>query len=247
MGKLWNKIRGIRDRQRPFCTAIIAAAGRSERMQGENKLFMDLAGAPVLMRTLCAVDQAELVDEIIVATREDMLLEVADLCSRSGLRKSVRVIKGGNTRLESVLAAAMEADPRAELLAIHDGARPLIRPEDFDELIRQGGTTYAVAPAVPLTDTVKVADENRRVLSTPDRSTLYAVRTPQVFQKDILKAALESAREAGVEVTDDCSAVERLGKEVYLTPGDPENIKITTPFDLIVAEAILRKREREGR
>ena len=247
MGKLWNKIRGIRDRQRPFCTAIIAAAGRSERMQGENKLFMDLAGAPVLMRTLCAVDQAELVDEIIVATREDLLLEVADLCSRCGLRKSVRVIKGGNTRLESVLAAAMEADPRAELLAVHDGARPLIRPEDFDELIRQGGATYAVAPAVPLTDTVKVADENRRVLSTPDRSTLYGVRTPQVFQKDILKAALESAREAGVEVTDDCSAVERLGKEVYLTPGDPENIKITTPFDLIVAEAILQKREREGR
>ena len=104
-----------------------------------------------------------------------------------------------------------------------------------------------MAPAVPLTDTVKVADENRRVLSTPDRSTLYGVRTPQVFQKDILKAALESAREAGVEVTDDCSAVERLGKEVYLTPGDPENIKITTPFDLIVAEAILQKREREGR
>ena len=104
-----------------------------------------------------------------------------------------------------------------------------------------------MAPAVPLTDTVKVADENRKVLSTPDRSTMYAVRTPQVFQKDILKAALKSALEAGVAVTDDCAAVERLGKEVYLTPGDPENIKITTPLDLTIAEAILKQREREGR
>lgn len=247
MGKLWDKIRGIRDRRRPFCTAIIAAAGRSERMNGENKLFVDLAGAPVLMRTLCAVDQANLVDEIIVATREDLLLEVADLCSRAGLRKSVRVVKGGASRTESVLAAAMEADPRAELLAVHDGARPLVRPEEFDDLIRRGGDTFAVAPAVPLTDTVKTADETGRVLSTPDRSTLYAVRTPQVFQKDILKAALQSALDAEVAVTDDCAAVERLGKEVYLTSGDPENIKITTPFDLVVAEAILKQREREGR
>ena len=247
MGKLWDRIRGIRDKHRPFCTAIIAAAGRSERMNGENKLFMDLAGAPVLMRTLCAMDQAMLVDEIIVATREDLLLDVADLCSRAAIRKPVRVVKGGSSRTESVLAAATEADPRSELLAVHDGARPLVRPEEIDELIRQGGSTYAVAPAVPLTDTVKVVDENNRVTATPDRSTMLAVRTPQVFQADILKAALKSALDAGVELTDDCAAVERLGKEVYLTPGDPENIKITTPFDLIVAAAILEKRGREPR
>ncbi|MBE6989456.1 MAG: 2-C-methyl-D-erythritol 4-phosphate cytidylyltransferase [Ruminococcaceae bacterium] len=242
MGKLWDKIRGIRDKRRPFCTAVIAAAGRSERMNGENKLLLNLCGAPVLMRTLCAVDQTALVDEIIVAAREDMMLEVADLCSRSGLQKPVRVVRGGDTRAASVLAAVLEADSRTELIAVHDGARPLIRPEEFDELIRQGGATYAVAPAVPLSDTVKAADETGRVTGTPDRRTLFAIRTPQVFQADILKAALKSALEAGVELTDDCAAVERLGKEVYLTPGDPENIKITTPLDVIIAEAILRQR-----
>jgi len=245
MGKLWDTICGIRDRNRPFCSAIIAAAGRSERMNGDNKLFMELAGAPVLMRTLCAVDQAELVDEIIVATREDLLEQVADLCSRAGLRKNVRVVKGGDSRMTSVLAAAMEADPRAELLAVHDGNRPLIRPEQFDDLVRRGDSTFAVAPGLPLSDTVKIVDENRRVKSTPDRRTLYAVQTPQVFQADILKAALQSAIEAGVSATDDCAAVERLGKEVYLTPGDPENIKITIPLDMIIAEAILKRREQE--
>ena len=247
MGKIWDKIRSIRSRRRPYCTVIVAAAGRSERMKGENKLLMDLAGAPVLMRTLHAIDQAALVDEIIIATREDLLLDVADLCSRSGLQKPVRVVKGGNTRTESVLAAATEANPRAELIAVHDGARPLVLPETIDELIQKGETTYAVAPAVPLVDTVKVADESGRVTATPDRKTLFAVQTPQVFQADLLKAALKSALDAGAELTDDCSAVERLGKEVYLTPGDPENIKITTPFDMTVAAAILARRGRETR
>ncbi len=247
MGKILDKIRRVRDRSRPFCSVIIPAAGCSERMNGGNKLFMDLCGAPVLMRTLCIVDQVERVDEIVVATREDTLEQVAELCSRAGLRKAVKVVKGGSSRMESVLAGCLQADPRAELIAVHDGNRPLIRPEEFDELVRLGSSTFAVAPAVPLTDTVKFTDENRRVKSTPDRSTLFAVRTPQVFQIDILKAALESAIEAGLTVTDDCAAVERLGKEVYLTPGDPENIKITIPLDMLIAEAILKKRGQEKR
>ncbi len=242
MGKFLNKLFGIREKRRPFCTAVVAAAGRSERMNGENKLLMDLNGAPVLLRTLHALDQATLVNEIIVAAREDMLLEVADLCGRAGLQKPIRIVKGGETRTASVLAAATEADPRAELIAVHDGARPLARPEMIDAVIRQGEATFAVAPAVPVADTIKFADENGRVTATPNRKSLYAVQTPQVFQSSILKAALTSAMEAGVEVTDDCAAVERLGKEVYLTTGDPENIKITTPLDLTVAAAILSQR-----
>ena len=111
------------------------------------------------------------------------------------------------------------------------------------DLIRLGQRTYAVAPAVPVTDTVKVADLSGLVLSTPDRSTLFAVQTPQVFQANLLKAALQSAIAAEAPLTDDCSAVERLGKEVYLTPGWRENIKITTPEDLSVAELFLRRRE----
>ncbi len=242
MGKIWNKLFGIREKHRPFCTAIVAAAGRSERMNGENKLMMDLCGEPVLVRTLRALDQSALVNEIVVAAREDLLLDVADLCSKAGLSKPIRVIKGGETRTASVLAAATEVNPKTELIAVHDGARPLVRPEMIDATIRRGEATNAVAPAVPVTDTVKIADESGRVTGTPDRKTLFAVQTPQVFQASILKAALTSALEAGVELTDDCAAVERLGKEVYLTPGDPENMKITTPLDLAVAASILAQR-----
>ena len=153
------------------------------------------------------------------------------------------MVKGGASRTESVLAAALECDPRAELIAIHDGARPLVRPEMIDEMIRAGYRTQAVAPAIPVTDTVKVADDSGLVQSTPDRSSLYAVQTPQVFQANILKAALQAALASGEPVTDDCAAVERLGKQVWLAEGDRSNIKITTPDDLAVAEALLRQRE----
>ena len=242
MGKLFDKIRRVQDKTRPFCTAIVPAAGSSTRMGGQDKLLADLCGAPVLMRTLCAIDQTELVDEIIVATREDLLLTVADLCSRCGLRKPIKVVLGGPTRAQSVLAAALEANPKAGLLAVHDAARPLVDPAEFDEIIRLACRTNAAAPAIPVTDTIKAADPtDGRVLSTPDRSTLFAVYTPEV---SLLKAALQSAIDAGAEITDDCSAVERLGKEVYLATGSRENIKITTPLDLLIAEAILRGRDR---
>lgn len=238
-----GKLEKLKEKRRPFCTMVIPAAGSARRMGGENKLLLQINGIPVLMRTLAAVDQAAWVDEIVVATREDLLLEVADLCAHCAVHKPVRVVKGGDSRTASVLAAAVEADPRAELIAIHDGARPLVRPEMIDALVQAGARTYAAAPAVSVTDTVKIADETGLVRSTPDRRTLFAVQTPQVFQADILKAALQSALESGAEVTDDCAAVERLGKEVYLVEGDRENIKITTPLDMDIARAILRRRE----
>ena len=228
MGKLLDKLRRGQAGGRPFCTMIVPAAGSSARMGGGDKLMMELEGVPVLVRTLRALDAAQLVDEIIIATREDRLLEVADLCRRCGLRKPVRVVQGGENLTQSVL---------------HDGARPLVLPEDVDAVIRFACQTHAAAPALPVTDTVKTADETGRVTGTPDRSTLFAVQTPQVFQADVLKAALQSAAEAKLPLTDDCAAVERLGKQVYLLPGNPENIKITRPLDLAVAAAILRQRE----
>lgn len=245
MGKLLDKLRRVQAGGRPFCTMIVPAAGSSARMGGGDKLMMELEGVPVLVRTLRALDAAQLVDEIIIATREDRLLEVADLCRRCGLRKPVRVVQGGENRTQSVLAAACEADAKAQFIAVHDGARPLVLPEDVDAVIRFACQTHAAAPALPVTDTVKTADETGRVTGTPDRSTLFAVQTPQVFQADVLKAALQSAAEAKLPLTDDCAAVERLGKQVYLLPGNPENIKITRPLDLAVAAAILRQRGAE--
>ena len=244
MGKLFARMRkSVKGKVHPHCAAIVPAAGKSARMGGEDKMFSQLCGVPVLARTLTALDRAVLVDEIVVAVQPEKLEEVAALVSRTGIRKPIRVVEGGANRAESVLLAALETSEDTEYLAIHDGARPLILPEQVDEMIRLGQRTYAVAPALPVTDTVKVADLSGLVLSTPDRSTLFAVQTPQVFQASILKAALQSAIDAEAPITDDCSAVERLGKEVYLTPGWRENIKITTPEDLAIAEAFLRRRE----
>ena len=229
--------------RRPYCAALVPAAGKSERMGGTDKLTAQLGGIPVLERTLLALDGASLVDEIVVAVRPERLEELAALCARVGVKKPLRVVEGGASRAQSVLLAALAASDRCELLAVHDGARPLILPEQVDEMVRLVRQTYAAAPALPVTDTVKVADTAGLVQSTPDRRTLFAVQTPQVFQANILKAALQSAIEAGAELTDDCSAVERLGKEVYLAPGWRENIKITTASDLTLAEALLRERE----
>ena len=189
--KLFDRLGKLRDRRRPYCTMIVPAAGESRRMGGGNKLLLPLEGEPVLAHTLRAIDAATLVDEIILATRTECLAEMAELCQKCSLQKPVRVVVGGETRTHSVLAAALEANEKARLIAVHDGARPLIRPEQIDELIRFGERTYAAAPAVPVSDTIKRTEPSTgRVLETPDRAALFAVQTPQVFQAELLKAAL---------------------------------------------------------
>ncbi len=240
--KLWKKLFPNHVPRHPFCSALIAAAGSSQRMEGENKLLLPLGGKPVLAHTLLAIEAAQGVNEIIIAAREEDLVRFAELCKANGVTKPVKVIVGGKTRAESVLRAAMEANEDADLLAVHDGARPFASPELIDSVIEAARTKFAAAPAIPVKDTVKVA-VNGVVKETPDRSTLFAVQTPQVFDAQLLRAALQSATAAGAVLTDDCSAVELIGKEIYLTEGSEENIKITTPLDMILAEAILNRRE----
>ena len=226
----------------PFCSVIVAAAGSSRRMEGQNKLMLPLDGIPVLARTLLALDGSRLIDEIVVAVREEDLLPTGDLCRLYGVTKPVKIVRGGESRLDSVLAAAMECREDAVFLAVHDGARPLADPELIDRVVALAHRTNAAAPAVPVKDTIKVVRDGR-VESTPDRALLRAVQTPQVFDAQLLRAALQSAQTLGAEITDDCSAVERLGKEVYLTEGSYENIKITTPEDMLLACELLRRRE----
>lgn len=226
----------------PLCSVIVAAAGSSSRMGGENKLLQPLEGVPVLAHTLMALNAAELADEIVVAAREEDLLAFGDLCKIYGITKPVKIVRGGETRLESVYLASLECREDAAFLAVHDGARPLASPELIDRTIALAHRTNAAAPAVPVKDTIKVVRDGR-VESTPDRDSLRAIQTPQVFDAALLRAALESARTAGEAVTDDCSAVERLGKEIYLTDGSYENIKITTPEDLVLAAELLHQRE----
>lgn len=236
-------LKKMKNARRLRCAALVAAAGNSSRMGGVNKLLEPLDGVPVLVRTLQALQRASRVDEIVVATREEDLTEIARLCHTYGITKCTKVIRGGESRAHSVMLAALEAGTDTELLAVQDGARPLVTPELIDEVISAATRCGAAAPAVPVKDTVKQVRSDGAVVETLDRSSLRAVQTPQVFTADILKAALQSVFEQGVEVTDDCSAVEKLGKVVYLVEGDEANLKITTPGDLILAEAILRARE----
>ena len=245
--------RKIREANRPFCTALVAAAGSSSRMGGTDKLMEFLDNVPVLMRTLTALQRAAAIDEIVIAAREDALVDISTLCKTYGITKCSKVVRGGESRCHSVLLAALEASPEAKLLAVQDGARPLVTPALIDRTVEAAAKCGAAAPAADQTQSyISMAQaqtaalaEDGAVTGTPDRSTLRAVQTPQVFEADLLKAALQSALENEVPVTDDCSAVERLGKVVYLIDGDEENLKITTPVDLVIAEAILA--EREGR
>ena len=237
-------LKKYREGRRPRCAALVAAAGSSTRMGGgTNKLLLPLDGIPVLIRTLDALQRAERVDEIIVATREEELVEIAQLCHTYGITKCKKVVRGGESRAHSVMLAALEADKSMELLAVQDGARPLVTPALIDSVIAAAIRCGAAAPAVPVKDTIKCVREDGAVAQTLDRSALRAVQTPQVFTADVLKAALQSVLEQGIEVTDDCGAVERLGKVVFLTEGEETNLKITTPADLVLAEAILKDRE----
>lgn len=236
-------LKKMRDARRPRCAALVAAAGSSSRMGGVNKLLEPLDGVPVLIRTLTALQQAAQVDKIVIAAREEDLVEISRLCHTYGISKCTKVVRGGESRAHSVLLAALEASGDAELLAVQDGARPLVTPELIDQVITAAARCGAAAPAVPVKDTVKAVREDGAVERTLERSALRAVQTPQVFEADLLKAALQAALEGGIPVTDDCSAVERLGKVVFLVEGDEENLKITTPVDLILAEAILQARE----
>ena len=233
----------IRAAQRPRCAALVAAAGSSSRMGGINKLLEPLDGIPVLVRTLTALERAQRVDSIVIATREEDLITVSQLCKTYGITKCKKVIRGGEDREHSVLLAALEAEPDTELLAVQDGARPLVSPALIDRVIAAAQRCGAAAPAIPVKDTIKTVREDEAVEETLERSRLRAVQTPQVFEASLLKAALQAALEEGAVLTDDCSAVERLGKVVYLIEGEETNLKITTPTDLVLAEALLAAEE----
>lgn len=222
----------------PYCVCIIAAAGSSSRMGGQDKLLAPLDGRPVILHTLRALDASPYIHEIIIVTRSESLVELGALCRDARLQKVTQVLLGGATRLESVYKGVGQVSDTAKLIAVHDAARPLVSQEVIAAAVNAATRCAAAAPALPVKDTVKEI-EGERVTATLERSSLRAVQTPQVFDADLLRAALQKAMDEGWEVTDECSAVERLGATVILTQGDERNLKITTPTDLVVAEALL--------
>ena len=219
-----------------LCSAVIVAAGSSSRM-GLDKLLVEVGGLPVLVRCAEAFQQAPSVAEVVVVTREELVPEVARLCQSFQLTKVSKVIRGGENRTQSARLGTLEARSKAKLIAIHDGARPFVTVQVIEDAVAQAAVNGAAAPAVPVKDTIKAAHD-RLVERTLDRTELYAVQTPQVFDGDLIRAALQKAVDDGVSLTDDCAAVERLGMKVVLTPGDERNIKLTTPIDLEVGELL---------
>lgn len=229
---------------RPWCSVILVAAGRSERMMGTEKVTALLEGKPTILRAAEPFEKSRLVDEIILVAREDLKEETARILREGGITKFRGAAVGGNTRTESVGSGLSLVNKKAKLVAIHDAARPLVSVTVLEEAIREAGKYCAAAPAVPVTDTIKVVEKNV-VQNTPDRSRLMAVQTPQVFSKDLLQGALANAERKGLKLTDDCSALEAIGVPVHLTRGDRRNLKITTPEDIWIARMILRREERK--
>ena len=222
------------------CGAVIVAAGTASRMGGIDKVMAPLGGAPMIAKTVGTFQNCDAVSEIVIVTREDLIVPITNLCK--DMTKVTAVVAGGKSRQESVNLGLNALSGKIKLAAIHDGARPLITWQVIDRAIRAANTYGAAAPAIPVKDTIKVV-EGRVVKSTPDRATLFAVQTPQVFDFDLLRGALKKAELEGAQVTDDCSAVERMGVAVKIVEGDERNIKITTPMDLKIAEMLLEEME----
>ena len=235
----WEK-----QRRRPNCSDVIVAAGASTRMNGIDKMTADLNGESVILRTLRVFNDCRAIGEIIVVTREDLVVPIEILCTQYDLDKVRCVTLGGDERTSSVMAGLGCVSDKAELVAIHDGARPLVTTKLIEKVVDLAAKTGAAAPAIPMKDTVKVVRKGV-IEATPDRSSLVAIQTPQIFDVDLVKAALFKAEQEGIAITDDCSAVERMGMKVHIAEGSDENIKITTPTDLVIARRILSAREKQ--
>ena len=222
------------------CGAVIVAAGSASRMGGIDKVMAPLNGEPMIARTVRAFQNCDAISEIVVVTREDLILPITSLCAQ--MDKVQAVVAGGSSRQESVHLGLNALSDKCKLVAIHDGARPLISWQVIDRVVRAANTYGAAAPAIPVKDTIKVV-QGGVVKETPDRASLQAVQTPQVFDFDILRGALKKAKQDGAQVTDDCSAVERMGMAVKIVEGEERNLKVTTPLDLKIAQLLLEEEQ----
>ena len=228
------------DGNQPVVTAIVVAAGSGTRM-GKDKQLLPLLGIPVLARTLTAFEQCEAVRDIVLVTKEEAVCDVQNLVDTYNISKVTAIVKGGKERQESVKNGLNAISKDTVYVAIHDGARPLITPDEISKVILVAGETGAAALAVPVKDTIKRVDEQQKILETPLRSSLMAMQTPQVFEVSRYQESLEKVSTLGLAVTDDCQILEIAGYPVYTVEGSYRNIKITTPDDVILAELLLTK------
>ena len=218
-------------------TAVVVAAGASRRMGGQNKLLAPLGGRPVLWHSLAALAAAGLARLVLVVSAE-WRDEIAEGLGRA--YPAIEAIVIGGARRQDSVRAGLAVAGDAEWVLVHDGARPLVTPEVIGQGLVTAAKQGTAVAAVPVKDTIKVADTGGRVVRTLPRADLWAVQTPQIFPAALLCRAHQ---EIQADVTDDAAMVEALGESVHLYPGSYENLKVTTPEDLVLAEAILRRRE----
>lgn len=226
-----------------FTSAVIVAAGNSSRM-GKNKIFLELLNTPVIAYTLKAFEESNLINEIIVVCKELDKDNIYNIIKKHNISKFKCFALGGSSRQDSVFSGINKSDKNTSHYVIHDAARCLITPEEINKVILDSFTHQASTLGVPCKDTIKILDNNNFVVNTPDRNSLWAIQTPQVFEKNLYINAVNNAINNKNNYTDDCQLIENLGVPVHIIQGNYTNLKLTTPDDIIIFENILNVREK---
>jgi 2-C-methyl-D-erythritol 4-phosphate cytidylyltransferase len=233
-------VQGLNIKEKNMKTSVvIVCAGNSTRMGGVNKILLPLGKRKVIGVTMQAFQSCESVSEIIIVAREDDIPAIQAEAEAAGITKLAACTTGGSTRQESVFNGVRKISKDTELVAIHDGARPLVKPEHIEKVIKDASVFGGATLGVPVKDTIKTVDGGL-IIDTPPRSSLYITQTPQIFKRRLYFEGIDFALEHGLDFTDDCQLVEAIGGKVAMTVGDYTNIKITTPEDIAIAEVLLQ-------
>ncbi len=220
-------------------SVVIVCAGNSTRMGGVNKILLPIGERLVIGVTMQAFQKCESIGEIIIVARESDIPAIREEADKAGITKLKECTTGGATRQESVINGIRCISKGIQLVAIHDGARPLVKPEHIEKVIKDASVFGGATLGVPVKDTIKTVDGGL-IIDTPPRSSLYITQTPQIFKRDLYFEGIDFALEHGLDFTDDCQLVEAIGGKVAMTVGDYTNIKITTPEDIKLAEVLLK-------
>ncbi len=230
-----------KEKKQPKVAAIIVAAGKSSRMLGIDKQLARIAGVPSVVHTLEAFEKSPLISEIVLVVREENIPEVTRIVNYYRIKKIKTIVGGKDTRQASVFAGIREIDSQTDYYCIHDGARPLVSQKIINAAINGAMLYGAAAAGIPVKDTIKMV-QNDFINNTPNRDEMYMIQTPQVFRTDLYNEAVLVAMENNKDYTDDCQLVEAVGKKVFISKGEYYNIKLTTPEDIPVAEALFNVR-----
>lgn len=226
-----------------FISAIIVAAGNSTRMgTGKPKIFENILGLPALVYTLMPFEESESINEIIIVCKNEHREKIKELIDKFKISKFKKFAVGGTTRQKSVYSGLNKIDEKSTHVAIHDAARLLITRDIIDDVVKVACKTGSCATGVPVKDTIKFVDENSNILSTVDRSNLWSVHTPQIFEKNLYIKAFKQATDNQKDYTDDCQLIESYGRNVQMIFGSYSNLKLTTIDDIPIFEEILKRR-----